>query len=338
MLVAGQHQVGVARAGGTRACRPRRARCCARGRCPARAAGGGAARRSAGTRRGTRSAPRSTRSARGRSGRCRGRARSSRPPGSTRRSGGARTAAPRTAPRSARSRRSASRGSRGSRSSGRRRSCRGTRAASSYSPLKPSPVRSPETITTSGSSSLISTSARSSRLGTKCGEPQWRSESCAIVTPSLTPPPFEAPKRARASGPRPLSSASRTRRIVARARHVVHAHDQRAAGHRRAHRGERPGVALGRRPLGERADEVLSRHGRQHRPPERRDLRHAAQQLDRLGRRLRDVESGVEHDRILRHPGRARHRHPLLAGTCTRRRRRRRSAGTPSSSAPRACA
>jgi hypothetical protein len=47
-------------------------------------------------------------------------------------------------------------------------------------------VRSPEQITISGPSSLISLIARSSKFGTKSGPPQWMSEMCAIVKP----PPF----------------------------------------------------------------------------------------------------------------------------------------------------
>jgi hypothetical protein len=53
-------------------------------------------------------------------------------------------------------------------------------AASAYSCRNPFVVRSPEQTTTSGFRSLISTIARSSRFGTKCGEPVWRSEMCAI--------------------------------------------------------------------------------------------------------------------------------------------------------------
>ena len=63
----------------------------------------------------------------------------------------------------------------------RTRACRGTRLACSYSCLKPNVVRSPEQTTMSGSRSLISLIARSSRLGHEVGPPQWRSERCAIV-------------------------------------------------------------------------------------------------------------------------------------------------------------
>ena len=44
--------------------------------------------------------------------------------------------------------------------------------ASAYSCWKPNVVRSPEQMTMSGSSSLISMIARSARFGTKYGEPQ----------------------------------------------------------------------------------------------------------------------------------------------------------------------
>src|SRR5215204_2480767 len=50
-----------------------------------------------------------------------------------------------------------------------------------YSPLKPNVVRSPEQTTIWGSISLISAIARSIRLGTKFGSPQWMSDRCAIV-------------------------------------------------------------------------------------------------------------------------------------------------------------
>src|SRR5262245_35980911 len=53
--------------------------------------------------------------------------------------------------------------------------------ACAYSCLKPNVVRSPEQTTRSGSSSLISAIARSSRLGTKCCPPQWGSERWAMV-------------------------------------------------------------------------------------------------------------------------------------------------------------
>src|SRR5262245_53546151 len=49
-----------------------------------------------------------------------------------------------------------------------------------YSGRKPNVVRSPEQMTTSGRRSLISSIARSSRLGTKYGPPQWMSEMCAM--------------------------------------------------------------------------------------------------------------------------------------------------------------
>jgi hypothetical protein len=52
--------------------------------------------------------------------------------------------------------------------------------------LNPKVVRSPEQMIRSGSSSLISATARSIRLGTKSGPPQWMSEMWAIVLdPSL---------------------------------------------------------------------------------------------------------------------------------------------------------
>ena len=54
---------------------------------------------------------------------------------------------------------------------------RGTRRASWYSCLKPNVVRSPEQTTMSGWSSLISAIARSSRVASKYGPPQWRSRS-----------------------------------------------------------------------------------------------------------------------------------------------------------------
>src|SRR5512133_1002885 len=56
--------------------------------------------------------------------------------------------------------------------------------ACTYSGLKPNVVRSPEQTTRSGERSLISEIARSIRLGTKYGPPQWRSEMCAIVSRS----------------------------------------------------------------------------------------------------------------------------------------------------------
>src|ERR687887_2788001 len=49
-----------------------------------------------------------------------------------------------------------------------------------YSGRKPNVVRSPEQTTTSGSRSLISSMARSRRLGTKYGPPQCKSEIWAI--------------------------------------------------------------------------------------------------------------------------------------------------------------
>src|SRR5919198_6474475 len=58
--------------------------------------------------------------------------------------------------------------------------------ACAYSCSKPNVVRSPEQITISGPSSLISLIARSSRFGTKSGPPQWMSEVWAIVKA----PPF----------------------------------------------------------------------------------------------------------------------------------------------------
>ena len=56
-----------------------------------------------------------------------------------------------------------------------------------YSCLKPNVVRSPEQITIAGSSSLISEIARSIRLGTKFGSPQWMSERWAIVNVLVEP-------------------------------------------------------------------------------------------------------------------------------------------------------
>src|SRR4051795_7752214 len=53
--------------------------------------------------------------------------------------------------------------------------------ACTYSCRNPKVVRSPDTITTSGSRSFTSMIARSIRFGTKYGEPQCRSEMCAIV-------------------------------------------------------------------------------------------------------------------------------------------------------------
>ena len=54
-----------------------------------------------------------------------------------------------------------------------------------------------------GRSSFTSTIARSSRLGTKLGEPQWMSDSCAIVRPSLTRSPSSVRLQARARRRRP---------------------------------------------------------------------------------------------------------------------------------------
>src|SRR5262245_19453001 len=63
-----------------------------------------------------------------------------------------------------------------------------------YSGRKPKVVRSPEQTTTSGRISLISSIARSSRLGTKYGPPQCRSEMCAILKqPSCIEPPWYLP-------------------------------------------------------------------------------------------------------------------------------------------------
>src|ERR687898_580004 len=50
-----------------------------------------------------------------------------------------------------------------------------------YSCLNPKVVRSPEQMIRSGSSSLISATARSIRLGTKSGPPQWMSEPHTFV-------------------------------------------------------------------------------------------------------------------------------------------------------------
>ena len=86
--------------------------------------------------------------------------------------------------------------------------------------------------------------------------------------------------------------------VVTGAGHVVHADDAGAAAHGRADRGERAGVAGRRRTLGERAHEVLARDRQQQRPAEYRELGQPAQQLDRLGRRLGEVDAGVEHDLV----------------------------------------
>src|SRR3712207_4837203 len=59
-----------------------------------------------------------------------------------------------------------------------------------YSSLNPYVVRSPEQTTMSGSRSFTSLIARSSRLGTKCGPPQWRSEMWATVKISLCESPI----------------------------------------------------------------------------------------------------------------------------------------------------
>src|SRR5579859_381902 len=55
------------------------------------------------------------------------------------------------------------------------------RFASAYSSLNPCVVRSPETMTTSGTSSFTSAIARSSRFGKKNCVPQCRSESWTSV-------------------------------------------------------------------------------------------------------------------------------------------------------------
>ena len=194
----------------------------------------------------------------------------------------ARSGARRTAPRSARSPRCASRGCPGSRSSARTRCGRGSRAPPRTPPRRPSPVRSPDTITTSGSSSLISTSARSSRLGTKCGEPQCRSEIWAIVK-ALTPlSRAQGRVQQRARPGRDSSQLARTAQEVPRARHVVHAQHRAPEVQRRLDRAQRAGVALGRTAPGDRADEVLAGDREQQRPPQRLQLGEAPQHLDGL--------------------------------------------------------
>ena len=107
------------------------------------------------------------------------------------------------------------------------------------------------------------------------------------------------------------ASAARTRRKSRAAGHVVHAHDLRAAVGGSAHRGERAGIARGRRPLGERADEVLARDREQQRPAQLGELRQPAQHLDRLGGALGDVDARVEDDLLVPHARLARGGHAL---------------------------
>src|SRR5689334_21226371 len=74
-----------------------------------------------------------------------------------------------------------------------------------YSWRRPNVVRSPDTITTSGSRSFTSMIARSIRFGTKYGEPQCRPEMCAIVngrgTGAILLAPLQRLYRGRGKGP-----------------------------------------------------------------------------------------------------------------------------------------
>ena len=167
------------------------------------------------------------------------------------------------------------------------------------------PVRSPETTTTSGPSSLISTIARSSRLGTKKGEPQWRSESKDDErrhagfpsSPGSGPP---APPR-RPPGRRGRAGSPPRRR---------RAHEGCAPRPpRHPNRGQRGGVALGRRALGERAEEVLARDRKQQRPAEavQTSVRRRRISTDSAGLLARSMP-GSRTSLLLLHPGDARDR------------------------------
>ena len=89
---------------------------------------------------------------------------------------------------------------------------------------------------------------------------------------------------------------------------VVDAQDLRARVDAVADRGERPRPPLARRAAGQRADEVLARDGQQQRPAERVQLLEAAEQLDRLRRRLGEVRPRIEDELLLAHAARARER------------------------------
>ncbi len=59
--------------------------------------------------------------------------------------------------------------------------------------------------------------------------------------------------------------------------------------------GQGSGEALSRRPAGDRADEILARHGQQQRPPERPQRPERAEHFDRLERGLRKIGPRIEH-------------------------------------------
>ena len=79
----------------------------------------------------------------------------------------------------------------------------------------------------------------------------------------------------------------------------MHPQDRSAPVHHRAHRGQGAGQPLGRRTLGDHADEVLARQGQQQRPAQRPHLVEPAQDLHGLGGRLREVHPGVEHELVV---------------------------------------
>ena len=148
--------------------------------------------------------------------------------------------------------------------------------------------------------------------------------------PSLTPPPCGAPAaELRGVVGARRASAARTREEVARVRpRRARAGSSRPPSTAAPTAASVPASRAARRPLGERADEVLARHRQQQRPAQLGQLRQPAQQLDRLGRALGDVDAGVEHDPLLRRRrARARSGHALARGSSRTSPPRRRSRG-----------